>query len=96
MSFQDIRDNAEKFPTALWMSQKARGAITRRLTDALKVAGLPSSRRRRMRLLLASEIYERPITSFNDLKDDELWALDQWVLGGQAKKDLPGWLRRQT
>lgn len=94
MSFQDIRDNAKKFPNTLWINKGAKGAAIGRLTSVFKAVGLPSGSRRQARLRLASEVFERPVASFNDLQDSESWALDQWVLSGQAREELPDWLRQ--
>jgi hypothetical protein len=37
-----------------------------------------------VRLRLASEVYEREITTFNDLSRAELWALHQWIILGNV------------
>jgi hypothetical protein len=70
--------------------------MTGRLTQAIRSAAdslhLPVSNVRDIRLALATEIFGRPVTTFNNLQDAELWALDQWMKLKQAA-ELSEWLQ---
>jgi len=74
--------------------------MTGRLTNATRSAAdslhLPVSNARDIRLKLATAIFGRPVSSYNELEDSELWALDQWVRqGGIAITELKDWLEGQ-
>jgi len=95
--FEWVREKARMLPKTLWMSRGTRGAITRRigaaLTSAAEVAGLAMEAPRSLRLLLASQVYEREVQSYNELTHAELWALDQWALWGQMDLEAVDWLK---
>ena len=78
--FGNIRDNATKGYGAA-LTRKARGAMIGAVVGALKrlTDRLPGDEMRELRLELASDVFERSITSYNDLDDDELQALGQGV-----------------
>lgn len=94
-----IREKASQFPKTLWLSPGMRGQTIRRVEDAIGLAALalslesPRAVLRSLRLHLASHIYGREITTFNDLADAEMWALSHWLFQRKAE-GLEDWLRQ--
>lgn len=90
-----IRLQAANMPSTLQIDTKGRGIMTGRLGSAIKVVAedldIPISNGRAIRLHLASYIYEREITTFNNLSHAELWAINHWLIHRNAK-GLAGWL----
>jgi len=83
VNFSSVRGLKNKFPPRLVVSTDTRKYYTvlfnTALVKTIKHLGTPVPSQRSARLAIASEIFGREITSFNDLLDSELWALEQWV-----------------
>ena len=93
--FGDIRSTALNKQGTMILTPTQRGyrvgTITQCLEGAAAAAKLDfDSQLRKTRLKLASAIYNREITSYNELKDHELDALYGWV-GGHGM-ELKAWL----
>lgn len=98
--FAWVRLRASRYPSARQISKTARGCAIGRVTKAVKTAAdlvhLPVSNARDIRLRLATVIFERAVTSYNQLQTNELWALDKWVLLGKiAVMELQEWLEAE-
>ena len=92
MDVQVIRDNAAKgFGQALTRTERGMriGMIRESIASAASSVGLVVSERS-CRLVLASEVFGRDITTFNQLSDDELQALSMWAANNIT--DLATWL----
>lgn len=93
---EQIRAKAAEMPPTLWLDAKCRGIMTGAVTKAVKRVAeklrVPLSNGRAIRLRLASIIYERTITTFNDLSHAEIWALNHWATRRDAI-GLEDWLR---
>jgi len=72
------------------------GRIDDVIAEAAASIGLPVSNAREIRLALASKVYERKITTYNQLTDAELFAIDRWMrLGDVAVKEMAAWLKKE-
>lgn len=73
------------------------GMIGLALFEKAASLGIPfqykTTLQRRMRLDVASHVYDREIRSYNELKYHELWALFQWVVRGA--RGAEDWLRQK-
>lgn len=81
--FASIRSKAER--DGRTVSRGHRGAMIGNMESYLRgasaAAGLEFGGFRKARLLLASRVFGRNVTSFNDLSDTELYHLHQWARG---------------
>jgi hypothetical protein len=79
--FASIRSKADRESRSV--SRKYRGFMIgdmeKCLEGASAAAGLEFGRYRKARLLLASSVFGRNVTSFNDLSDAELYHLHEWA-----------------
>jgi hypothetical protein len=96
--FAWLRLRKQRYLTRRTLNSTARGCMTGRLTKAIQSAAdsihLPVSNVRDIRLALATRAYGRPVATFNDLQDAELWALDQWIRQRiDATAELKDWLQ---
>lgn len=96
--FQELRQSAAD-GFARHLSQGLRGAnigtVTNRLERVareLKVT-MPRGWRRKARLLLASDVYKRPVGSYNDLTDGELGALGLWARRTTYEPEMTKWFK---
>jgi len=105
MTFEErcewVRQKVSDYPRYRILSKPARGSMIGRVSTVIKSAadllGLPVSNARRIRLVLATVVFQCPIESYNDLGNAELWALDQWARKERtaAITELKDWLGSQ-
>lgn len=84
-----VKEYLEKYPGYAPLSMSVRGAMIGRLTDAIRESvnkihlqgprGI-NRQARDIRMDLAQELFKRVVTSYNQLTDGELWAIDRWVV----------------
>lgn len=68
------------------------GAVTKAIKQEAKTVGLPiSGRGRKIRMALASRLLDRPVESFNDLSEQEIWDVRYWC--ARHKGELREWLK---
>ncbi|KKL08511.1 hypothetical protein LCGC14_2575130 [marine sediment metagenome] len=87
MNYQKIRDDAQTEANTydgIYLVSGRRGALIGGVTSAIRGAAAAAGieyrgQFREARLRLASEVYGRRITSYNDLTDGEIVAINKWV-----------------
>jgi hypothetical protein len=95
--FNDVRISATNRMGVVSLTRTQRGYRVGMITEYLEGAATAENlefegQLRKARLKLASDIYNREITSYNDLKDHELDALYGWAIGHGM--ELRAWLTK--
>ncbi|NIV40748.1 MAG: hypothetical protein GWN58_68530 [Anaerolineae bacterium] len=100
MSLEEVTDwiahEVQQRPT-IYLSRGARGCAVGRVTKAVRTAAdqlnLPVSNVRQIRMELATEIFGREVTTYNELTNKELWGLHRWLQRHDTPNALRDWLK---
>lgn len=98
-----IEKQVERYPYHLFISKASRGVmvghVAEAVRNAIKNTHIPDSHGitrqvRAVRMDLASHIFKRKVTTYKQLEDWELWALDKWALETGAQ-GLSEWMKKK-
>lgn len=80
--------------SVMWAAINRIESVIEKTVDELHIPPSHGTTRqkRAIRLNLASHVFGRKVTSFKDLQDWELWALDRWVTETQAN-GIRDWMK---